>query len=97
MGPVTGKVMIYANGAVQVELTCNCRNQTFEVYFGSFTSGVFQGPSIGTITTDGNGHFGGSIMALNGGTFVFAAGPHSGQFAFNVPGVRTEFVTGFNN
>ena len=97
MAPVTGKVMVLGNGAVSVELKCQCPNQMFEVHFGSFTTGVFEGQTLGTVTTDSGGGFGGSITTSSGGIFAFLVGPHSGQFTFNVAGIRTEFVTGFSN
>jgi hypothetical protein len=97
MAPVAGRVIVLDSGLVSAELKCQCPNQTFEVHFGSFTTGVFEGQTLGTITTDSNGEFGGSITTSSGGNFVFATGPHSGQFALNVAGIRTEFVTGFNN
>jgi hypothetical protein len=95
MTPVSGRVEVFGNGAVNIILGCNCSNQMFEVFFGSFTSGVFQGSSLGNITTDSEGHFGGPITTSGGGTFAFAVGPHSGQFIFNLPGLRSEFITGF--
>jgi hypothetical protein len=97
MAPVSGRVMVLGSGAVNVELKCRCPNQTFEIYFGSFTAGIFESPAVGNITTDSNGQFGGSITTSNGRNFVSATDPRSGQFALNVAGIRTEFVTGFNN
>lgn len=97
MAPVTGEVVVQGTGAVNVRLRCQCPNQTFEIHFGSFTTGIFEGQTLGTITTFGNGDFEGSITSSSGGDFVFATGPHSGQFAFNIAGVRTEFVTGFSD
>jgi len=95
MAPVSGRVTVFSNGAMNVVLRCNCTSQTFEVFFGSFTSDVFQGAKIGNMTTDSSGQFSGPIIDNSGSSITLSTGPHSGQFIFNVPGVRSEFITGF--
>ena len=95
MTPVSGRATVFSNGAINVVLRCNCASQTFEVFFGSFTMDVFQGAKIGNITIDSSGQFSGPITDNSGNSFTLSTGSHSSQFIFNVPGVRSEFITGF--
>ncbi len=100
-----GMVTINAKGRVHIELSQVkylashklAAHKTFQVFFGSFTHLANNGVLLGTIRTDSRGNFEGSIDTGNGVPFVFSPGvPVSGQFIFNEPNVRSEFVTGFN-
>jgi hypothetical protein len=100
----SGHVSVRPDGLVIVHITKltslsgePAADKTLEVNVGSFGPGSFTGELVGTITTDSRGNFHGTIDTGGGAPFAFAPNtPFSGQFVFNEPGVRSEFVTGFH-
>ncbi len=104
LGMRDGEVTVAQSGAVKLSIRGltilstgqPAANKTLEVWVGSFAAGLFDGYSIGTITTDARGNFHGSVITGDGAPFAFAQGTtFSGQFILNDPGIRSEFVTGF--
>lgn len=73
------------------------RNKTLTVYTVSFTGNDgFDAVGLGSITTDFQGNFNGTIDTGEGQSFVFASDQtFSVQFVLNDPDVRSEFITGF--
>ena len=98
-----GVVTVDQSGVVEITITNLTTstgdidaNKTLDVFEGSFTTGVFEGKYLGTITTDANGNFAGNIDTGGGVPFAFDSGTTvSAQFILNDPAVRSEFVTGF--
>src|SRR6266536_796255 len=71
-------------------------NKTLDVNVGSFAAGTLAGGLAGTITTDSQGNFEGTIDTGGGVPFAFTSGTTvSAQFVLNDPGIRSEFITGF--
>jgi hypothetical protein len=110
LGVEKGEVSVMRDGLVRVRLYRLkmkatgeiAANRTLDVNIGNFTKGVFEVASglpqlpIGTITTDKDGNFNGTVDTGGGVAFRLTSSISiSAQFAFNEPGVRTEFVTGF--
>lgn len=102
----SGEVTVASNGQVTVTLRgikdksgAVVSGKEFEVHFGAFAPngyiGLAENP-IGTVKTDSEGNYAGVIQKADGTPFAFMRDrPWSGQFIFNDPGVRSEFVTGF--
>ena len=100
-----GVVTIDKQGRVHIELSQVrflathklAANKTFQVFIGSFTHLANNQILLGTIKTDSRGNFEGGINTGNGVPFAFSPSvPVSGQFNFNEPNVRSEFITGFS-
>ncbi len=101
-----GEVEVQDNGAVRVELFGAAPDTTYRVYVGNWARGrgfrfEFRGDSdsdsIGTVMTDDNGNYTGTITTDNGDDFYFPRGTIIGQlnFAFNNPETGpTQFTTG---
>ena len=101
-----GEVEVLDNGAVKVELMGASPDTTYRVFVGNWARGrdfrfEFRGDSdsdsIGTVMTDDNGNYSGTITTDNGDDFHFPGGTIIGQlnFAFNNPETGpTQFTTG---
>jgi hypothetical protein len=95
--PQSGVVRITIRGLTNLSTGAIAANQVLEVHVGSFTTGAFEDavPILGTITTDEEGDFSGTVDTGRG-PFAFALGSTiSGQFILNEPRVRSDFITGF--
>jgi hypothetical protein len=93
----TGVVRIMIHGLTVLSTGAIAANQVLEVHVGSFTPGAFEDavPILGTITTDENGNFSGTVDTGQG-PFAFTAGSTiSGEFVLNERFVRSDFITGF--
>jgi hypothetical protein len=100
----TADVSVNHNGRVQISIKNLtilatgeiAAHKTLQVLFGSFTTLVTEHILLGTIVTDAAGNYSGGIEIGGGTTFVFLPGTTAaGQFVLNNPGVRSEFITGF--
>jgi hypothetical protein len=91
-----GVVRITIHGLTVLSIGAIAANQVLEVHVGSFTTGAYEDavPTLGTITTDDNGNFSGTVDTGHG-PFAFTSGSTvSGEFVLNEAGVRSDFITG---
>ena len=105
LGLKKGTVAVAKNGLVRIKIHqltilstgAIAANEVLEVHAASFTAGVGEDlvPTLGTITTDKDGNFSGTVDTGHG-PFAFTPGSTiSAQFVLNEPLVRSDFVTGF--
>ncbi len=85
------RVLISLYGLRPLNADTPASNIQLEVFFGTFGSLTFNGPSVGFIASDQSGNFDGLVKDFAGVPVIFPSNVNY-SIILNLPGVRSEFI-----